>query len=358
MSTFYRYIARAFWGPFAFGLGVFCLLLVFGSLVDRMNFFSRAGAGAAELVEHVACLLPYFVVKMTPLATLLAVLFSLGGMMADGEWKAGLAGGWKPFQMIKPLLACSLLAGAGQLLLQETVAPGFFMRAERIYSEKAQVRQDSLSRFRRDVAFSGGPETVVAASAFDADRGEMRGVVVSRFAEGRLATEVTARQGAWSGQSWLLREGAVIKYDKGGVRMERFAALDSGLAVSPESLVLDRLVPEGLSSRQVYERLRRLRSVGFPSSAENTLLWVKLAAPLSNPVMALIGAAMVLLLGAANRFYSFGLALGVGFFFWAMIIMGQEAGNNELLPPLLAGFLPALAFLAASLWGLRRARAL
>ena len=47
-----------------------------------------------------------------------------------------------------------------------------------------------------------------------------------------------------------------------------------------------------------------------------------------------------------------------GFFFWAVIILAQEAGNAELLPPYAAGFLPALAFLAASLWGLRRARAL
>jgi len=35
---------------------------------------------------------PYFMVKIAPIATLLAVLFSLGGMMARGEWKAGLAG--------------------------------------------------------------------------------------------------------------------------------------------------------------------------------------------------------------------------------------------------------------------------
>jgi len=41
-----------------------------------------------------------------------------------------------------------------------------------------------------------------------------------------------------------------------------------------------------------------------------------------------------------------------------MIIMGQEAGNAELLPPLAAGLAPSGLFALASLWGLRRARAI
>ncbi|HCC48823.1 MAG TPA: hypothetical protein DEQ38_12015 [Elusimicrobia bacterium] len=66
---------------------------------------------------------------------------------------------------------------------------------------------------------------------------------------------------------------------------------------------------------------------------------------------------MVLLAKKNNRYFSFGLAVGVGFFFWAVIILSQEAGKAELLPPYAAGLAPALLFAAASLWGLRRARA-
>ena len=92
--------------------------------------------------------------------------------------------------------------------------------------------------------------------------------------------------------------------------------------------------------------------------ATTPLFWAKLAAPLANPAMALIGAAMVLLSGKSSRYMNFGLSVGLGFFFWAVIIMSQEAGNSELLPPLAAGFAPALLFAAASLWGLRRSRSI
>jgi lipopolysaccharide export LptBFGC system permease protein LptF len=65
----------------------------------------------------------------------------------------------------------------------------------------------------------------------------------------------------------------------------------------------------------------------------------------------------VLLIKKNNKFFSFGLALGVGFFFWAVIILAQGAGDAEMLPPVMAGFSPALCFALFSYWGLRRARA-
>jgi lipopolysaccharide export system permease protein len=140
--------------------------------------------------------------------------------------------------------------------------------------------------------------------------------------------------------------------------MKRFARYQSGISVRPENLVLEKLVPDGVSTLDVLRRLRRLEAVGAPAAAERTLLWVKLAAPLANLAMALIGAAMVLLARKNNLYFSFGQAVGLGFLFWALIIMGQEAGNAELVPPFIAGLAPSALFALASLWGLRRARAI
>jgi lipopolysaccharide export LptBFGC system permease protein LptF len=358
---FYRYIARSFWAPFGFGLGVFCLLLLFGSLFDNLNFFMKSGAGAGVFFRYVFYQTPYFIVKMTPIATLMAVLFSLGGMMAKGEWKAGLAGGWKPFDMLKPLLACAALAGAGQFVLQETAAPDFFLRSEYLFEEKLRGREDWQRVIKEDVTFSAGDEVFVSAHVFDGRRKAMEHVVVNVYKGGRLFQEVNASFAYWqpAAKNWFFNNGVMIKYD--GDRkpeIRHFADYRSSISVPPENLVLEKLVPEGVSSLDVLKRLRRLKAIGAPSSAERTLLWVKLSAPLANPAMALIGAAMVLMMRRNNKFFSFGLALGFGFFFWAVIIMAQEAGNAEMLYPAAAGLAPALGFSLVSLWGLRRARAI
>ncbi|HAT71893.1 MAG TPA: hypothetical protein DCS63_03660 [Elusimicrobia bacterium] len=360
-KIFYRYIARGFWGPFGFGLGVFCLLLLFGSLFDNLNFFLKSGAGAGIFARYVVYQTPYFIVKMTPIATLMAVLFALGGMMAKGEWKAGLAGGWRPFDMIKPLLACAFVAGAGQFVLQETAAPDLFIRSEYLFEEKLRGREDWRRVVKKDVSFFAGGETFVTAHIFDGRQKNMQRVIVNTYKEGRLFVEVNAAWAHWdeAASLWIFHDGVTINYD-GDLKPEtkRFAEYRSAISVPPENLVLEKLVPEGVSALDVLRRLRRLNAVGAPAAAERTLLWVKLAAPLANPAMALIGAAMVLLMRKNNKFFSFGLALGFGFFFWAVIIMTQEAGNAEVIPAAAAGLAPVVIFALASLWGLKRARAI
>jgi len=360
-KVFYRYIARSFLAPFGFGLAVFCLLLLFGSVFEKLGFFMKSSSGAGLFARYILYQAPYFLVKVTPLATLLAVLFALGAMIARGEWKAGLAGGWRPFEMLKPLLACSLLAGAGQFVLQETVAPGFYLRAEHIFRGKLRAQDDWRQLVKRDVSFSAGDEVFVTARLFDGKRRLMEGVILNVYKEGRLFTEVNARRAVWREETrrWVFSDGVFIKYaGDAAPSVKRIASWDSDVSVPPENLVLEKLVPDGVSSAEVLRRLRRLRSVGAPSAAERTLLWVKLAAPLANPVMALIGAAMVLLLRKNSGVLSFGLALGVGFVFWAVIIMAQSAGKAELLPPFVSGLAPSAVFALFSLWGLKRARAI
>ncbi|HBA61100.1 MAG TPA: hypothetical protein DCZ92_09835 [Elusimicrobia bacterium] len=357
--TFERYIARSFWAPFGFGLAVFCLLLVFGSMFDKLNFFMKSSSGAGLFLRYIAYQTPYFAVKMIPIAVLLAVLFALGGMISSGEWKAGLAGGWRPLAMIKPLIFCAVLAGAGQLLLQETVAPEFYMRSEFLFEGKMRGREDWKRVVKRDVTFSAGDEVFVTASLFDGRRRLMERVVLDAYRGGRLFTEVNARSASWRADvgRWEFYDGVEISYDEDAVPAVRhFPKWLSSVSVPPEDLLLEKLVPDGVHSLEVLRRLRRLEAVGAPATAERTLLWVKLAAPLASPVMALIGAAIVLLLPRNNKLFSFGLSIGTGFFFWAVIIMAQQAGNAELVPPAVAGLAPCVIFTLVSLWGLKRAR--
>jgi lipopolysaccharide export LptBFGC system permease protein LptF len=189
----------------------------------------------------------------------------------------------------------------------------------------------------------------------------MAGVVANTYRGGRLWQEASAGSARWDqGERRWLFSGAVVTSfsEDGSPRTERAADYPSAVTVPPEDLVLERLVPDGVSTLDVLRRRSLLRAMGAPCSEESTLLWVKLFAPLANPVMALIGAAIVLMARKNNRYLSFGLSVGFGFFFWAVIIMVQEAGNAELLPPFLAGLAPAGFFTLVSLWGLRRARAI
>lgn len=378
-KVFFKYIAGSFWGPFFLGLGVFVSLLLFGSLFDKISFFMKSTSGFDTFLKYLLYQLPYFIVKMMPMATLLAVLFALGGMISKGEWKAGMAGGWRPFEMALPLLVCSAAAAMLQLGVQETVAPPCFMRSEYIFEGKMRGRDDWKRLVRREVSFSAGPDVFVTAQVFDGGRETMERVLVNIYSGGRIAMEINARSAAWdrAAGEWVFKNGVMIKYlpptledsaprsvaseARGGSYREprpaasEFASYSGPLRSPPGTLILERLVPEGVSMREIAGRIKRLKAIGAPVVAEQVQLYSKLAGPLANIVLAFTGLTLVLIV-RMNRVLSFGVALATGFFFWVFMTMGQYAGEAELVPPAAAGFGPALVFLAGSFLGLRKAR--
>ena len=359
-KVFFKYIARSFWGPFFFGLGVFVLLLLFGSLFDKINFFMKSSSGFDTFLKYLLYQLPYFIVKMMPIATLLAVLFALGGMISRGEWKAGMAGGWRPIEMVLPLLICSVAAAMLQLGVQETVAPPFFMRSEYLFEGKMRGRDDWKRLVRREVSFSAGPDVFVTAQVFDGGEETMERVLVDIYGGGQVLTEINASKAVWDRAAgvWIFENGVLIKYgDRAGSRplTSAFTKYSGPLRSPPETLILERLVPDGVSILDIAGRIRRLEAIGAPVVAEKVQLYSKLAGPLANIVLAVTGLTLVLIV-RMNRMFSFGIALATGFFFWVFMTMGQYAGEAEIVPPALAGFGPALVFLAISFLGLRKAR--
>ncbi len=359
-KVFFKYIAGSFWGPFFFGLGVFVSLLLFGSLFDKISFFMKSASGFDIFLKYLLYQLPYFIVKMMPIATLLAVLFALGGMISRGEWKAGMAGGWRPFEMVLPLLACSAAAAMLQLGVQETVAPNFFMRSEYIFEGKMRGRDDWKRLVRREVSFSAGPDVFVTAQIFDGGRETMERVLVNIYSGGRISKEINALKAVWNRSAglWVFENGVLIQYGPAdGVRpvTSAFTSYSGPLHNPPETLILERLVPDGVSILDLTDRIRRLEAIGAPVVAEKVQLYSKLAGPLANIVLAVTGLTLVLIV-RMNRVLSFGIALATGFFFWVFMTMGQYAGEAEMVPPVVAGFGPAFVFMAISFFGLRKAR--
>jgi lipopolysaccharide export LptBFGC system permease protein LptF len=359
-KVFFRYIAKSFWGPFVFGLGVFVSLLLFGSLFDKMSFFMKSSSDGYTFLEYLLYQLPYFAVKMMPIATLLAVLFALSGMIAGGEWKAGMAGGWKPFDMVLPLLACSAGAALLQFCVQETVAPACYMKSEYLFEGKMWGRADWKRLVRRDISFLAAPDIFVTAQSFDGGGETMERVLVDIYRAGKIATEINAARAVWdrSGRSWKFLDGVLIKYGSGPgarPRTSAFKTYTGELRSPPDAIILERLVPDGVSIADLAGRIRRLEAVGAPVIDEKVQLYSKLAGPLANIVLALTGLMLVLLV-RMNRIFGFGVALATGFAFWVFMIMGQYAGEAEMVPPAAAGFGPAIVFLAVSFLGMRKAR--
>lgn len=370
MKIFQRYIAKGFWGPFLGSLAVFTALLLLGNIFGHLYVFTKGEVSIFVFLKYIICQAPYFMVKIMPISTLLAVLMALGKMVASGEWKAGMAGGWRPFDMIKPLLLCAAMAGLIQFAVQETIAPELYLESEHIFRRDIRGRDDWARLVVNNVSFSAGEGKFITCKVFDGRINTMHDVMLSEYSEGKIKYSLRAVTAVWAKDSesagkdanadghWEFRNAVETKYGNSPVpAVKRYKTKDVHVPVGPGDLILENLVPDGINLKGLNGRISKLKLVGAPSVTERTLMWCKLSAPFANLIMALIGAAMALMFTGNSRFYSYGLAIGIGFLFWASLVFSQEVGNAEIMSPAMAGISPIALFGLFSAWILKKARA-
>ena len=186
MKIFQSYIARHFLVPFVAALSVFTGLLLLGNVFGHLYVFTKGEVSVLVFIKYILCQAPYFMVKIMPIATLLAVLAALGEIIKSGEWKAGMAGGWRPLDMLMPLVLCAAAAGLLQFAVQETAAPSLYLESEHIFRRDIRGRDDWARLVVNNVSFSAGEGRFVTCRVFDGRVNTMQQVVLSAYSGMKL----------------------------------------------------------------------------------------------------------------------------------------------------------------------------
>jgi len=357
-KVFFRYIFFQFWPPFFFGLGVFSALIFFGMLFDKLNTFINMNPKLSLFVAYLFCL-PYYTNQVFPMASLLATLFALGKFLKSGEWKAGLAGGYRPLFIISPFILCSIIVSIFHLGWQELVSPPLYKKSQGIYNYKIKENA-TWNRFeKKNISFSV-PGYIVSALRFDGNKNEMQKIIADKYSKDRLIRQIVAEKGRWDSgkRKWIFFNGTVIDYSGKMPRIKRFSSYESEVKIPLKNIIFAELKYDEVNISSLRERIQTLKKVGSKTHREQTFLYLKASFPLSNIIMTLIGIAITFLIGKTNRMLDMGIAIVCGFVFWAFAVISGAAGKVELFTPFWAGFSPVFLFFAASLLGLRKAKIL
>ena len=109
MTTLDRYVLRKFSVPFLYCFAGFVGIWFIFDLADNLQDFIQGQASVEALVDYYASQVPEIIVIALPLATLLALLYSLAGMSRSNEIISMLGAGRSILRILMPLLFVGLL---------------------------------------------------------------------------------------------------------------------------------------------------------------------------------------------------------------------------------------------------------
>ncbi len=340
MNVIPRYVLTEFLRLFGMCMLGFLLVYVLVDLFDRLDGFLKNQASMGEVLRYLLFKVPLIVTQLVPVATLAAVLLTLGTMARHNELTALRASGMSTVQLATPLFATTIALSLAILAWNEAVVPYCTERSR--YIEIVEIRNKPLKALlSEDGIWFHGQRGIYNIEHFDARTGTLVGLTVYDFTPGfvlqRLIEVPTAQ---WHGDHWVINSALERTFDERGSVITR--PLEAGELVLPErpqDFQIMEKDPEELNFRRLRHHIRELSRKGIDTTESRVDLHLKLALPLVPLVMVLVGVP----LAARNPrrrplATSISIGLVVGFSYWVLLALTISLGHGGAIPPALAAW--------------------
>jgi len=331
-------------------------LLGLGFFLTFLSQVHNIGTGSfttATALTYAALTMPQTAYDMLPVATLIGVVFALGGLAAHQELMIMRVSGAGMLRLGRGVGWAGIILALGAVVLGEFIAPPAKRVAETIRVQKMYSQIDTLGA--GGVWLKTGGDIVHVLKVENPTH--LVGVRIYTLAPDHTVRAVRKADAAtWAHGEWTLHHVRGTRL--AGKQAERIESrsLRWKQFVAPSTfrtLVVD---PENLSWRGMLRYLRYLRANGLATSRYETAFWHKLAAPFSVLIMVLLALPFSL-----GRMRSTGsgqrLALGVviGLVYYLVDRTVLEAGQAFHIAPMLAAWAPTALLALTAAIALRRA---
>jgi lipopolysaccharide export system permease protein len=340
--------------PFAFGLGMFAVLIFLGDTFDKMNPIMRSRASLPVILECLWLGVPYWAVRVIPMATLLATLVAVGGFVQSGEWLATQSCGLETRRFWLPVLGCSLVVSVLAFAAQEAVMPAAWARSRKLWRDKVHPEWEWTKY--QNVALLGGPDQFVQAWLFLPKDGKLERPILETMGARGVDRQLDAKYAFWdpARKRWVFHDGVERIFGAMGVVETAFEFKVSELEVPPLELVPRATSPDELTMREALAYARRVGRFGGSPREYEVAAMAKVAYPFTNLIICALGIPIALRLRKSSRVASFCAALALSFVFLWMMEIGRTLGVSGRLPPLAAAWMANAGFGALAVVLIRR----
>jgi lipopolysaccharide export system permease protein len=308
-----------------------------------------------------------------PAAVLFATVFTVGSMTRHSEITAAKASGISFYRLIAPLAFGATFALGLGLVVGELVPIGE-QRRNAILNAKRETREGEVARPRREetrgrYAYSaengrvytfGNLRFVPRAHAGAPDTGFIHRLEVVRpGATANYPSVVTvANEASWERNYWHIRAGTIhiAARDSTVVSLNFVGMMDYNMREGPRTLMQKATHPDEMRRAELATFIAAMERSGSNVNPLRVSLMLRIAIPATCLIILLFGAPLATSNQRGGAAFGMGIALGTTMLFLMLVQLTKAVGNNGLITPELAAWIPSAVFGMAGLVLLARVR--
>lgn len=341
------YIIRGFLFFLALTLAICVSLFYLFTFLELVDDIFAHHAGRAVVLDYFVYLLPHILMLLVPMSILIATLVTFGIFDKANEIIAFKSCGVSLYRLSLPVFALSLVVSAFLFVMQEYILPYSNQRQDNLRNViKGRPIQTFYHPGRKWIFGEG--HRLYTYNYFDSEHGIFAEISIFQvdISANRLNQHISAQKAEWDAgtQTWKLTNGWIRNFNGNGNGFVTFEQTRLPLPEGPDYFVKE--VKE--SSKMTYSELKAyvldLQKGGFEVDHLKTELYKKIAFPIVNIIMALLGVPFAFSMGRKGALYGIAVGVLMGIVYWGAFGVFGVLGVNGLLSPLLAAWGPNLLF--------------
>ncbi len=314
--------------------------------VDNLDTFLDNNVPPKTILRYYYLFIPHIIYLTLPIATLLATLFTIGGLTQSNEMTAMYASGI-PFRRASILLLLvAAVCSIGALYLGETVVP--VANRERFdierYDVKKLPRETRANLGRLYFHLEGGKQLFV--ERFNAISGEANGIQIITTDSGRVTERIEAEKMVWRDGKWHLGGVTTSRFEADGwMRIRRDSEIEfAKKGIEPDAFAKIQTAPDEMNYRELEQFIERMKQSGGDPRKWEVDLEIKLASPIAAMIIVLFGAPVAAVRRRGGAAMAFALALLICFVYFGFAQVGRVMGHTGMLSPVVAAWIGNIFF--------------
>jgi LPS export ABC transporter permease LptG/LPS export ABC transporter permease LptF len=347
-SRYVRVLGLAFAGL----LGLFYI----ATIIDLSEKLFKGQATTGMLLHYLWLMTPQYIYYIIPIATLVAVLTTIGGLTRSSELTVMRACGVSIYRAAGPLILLAFVSSAMLFSLEERVLATSNRQAkaledvirDRVSGNTIETRNwqtDDEGRIYYFAYFDVARKTLNGVSVFDTATRPYR-LTGHTYANRLVFKPVPAHARKATGtalEGWTQQFSAANRVARTTFSVRPM----SGLPL-PDDIARAQLDASEMTIGDLRDYIKRLSSSGFSVTEQRVNLQNKMAFPLVAVVMTLIGVPFGVTMGKRGALYGIGLAIALASAYWLLTAVFMAAGAATVLPAVLAAWATNILFVAAA----------
>lgn len=353
MNLIDRYILKQFIFTLVFAIVALCVIFLVVNLLENLDDFMDNDATFMVIAKYYIHYFPEILKILTPVATLLSTLFTVGKLSTLNEITAMKTGGMSLYRIMIPLTIVGLAISFGQLYFNGWVVPKSNTKKlaiEREYLKKSKSGGPIYNLFLRDA-----PRKNVSFGYYNADMKTGHKIAIEYYSDKfqpRLLKRIEADTLKWinSEKKWYMINGFERTYNDNDINIRSFGREVIDLNVKHNQIVqLNKSVSE-MNLDEFRNYIKLLKSGGKDVRKQMIEYYGEYAFPYANLIVILFGVPFASIRKKGGIAVQIGAAMVISFTYMIFIKFSQTIGYSMGIEPVIAAWIANIFFFILGLF--------